>query len=41
MYDDILKEICEKFHLRNEDAVELVDLIKRHNEKWLESMGIG
>lgn len=28
MYDGILKEICEKFHLKNEDAIELVELIK-------------
>lgn len=41
MYDGIIKEICEKFNLKNEDAVELVELIKSHNEKWLESMGIG
>lgn len=38
MYDGILKEICEKFHLKNEDAIELVELIKSHNEKWLESI---
>ena len=41
MEDGILKEICEKFHLKNEDAVELVELIKSHNEKWLESIGVG